>query len=124
MHIEIYYFKLNLKDIENTGRYGYWEIWQKLIMQFKETIPEAAYEYEADTIEEIFGLMENSIEDIVEEYQNNYGFSENFQTENKNPLVKNLSVREWECPKCHTKHDRDVNASINILNKGLQLQSA
>ena len=42
----------------------------------------------------------------------------------KNPLVKSLSVRRWECPKCHTKHDRDTNASINILNKGLQMQSA
>lgn len=39
----------------------------------------------------------------------------------KNPLVKNLSVRIWECPKCHTKHDRDTNASINILNKGLSI---
>lgn len=38
-----------------------------------------------------------------------------------NPLVKNLSVREWECQFCHTKHDRDYNASINILNKGLSL---
>ena len=37
----------------------------------------------------------------------------------KNPLVKNLSVRVWECPECHTTHDRDINASINILNKGL-----
>lgn len=42
----------------------------------------------------------------------------------KNPLVKNLAVRSWECPECHTKHDRDVNAGINILKKGLQMQSA
>ena len=39
----------------------------------------------------------------------------------KNPLVKNLAVRKWECPRCHTKHDRDANASINILNKGLSI---
>jgi putative transposase len=39
----------------------------------------------------------------------------------KNPLVKNLAIRNWECPQCHTKHDRDINASINILNKGLSI---
>ena len=39
----------------------------------------------------------------------------------KNPSVKNLAVRKWECPNCHTKHDRDTNASINILNKGLSI---
>ena len=42
----------------------------------------------------------------------------------KNPLVKNLAVREWECPECHIKHNRDTNAGINILNKGLLMQSA
>lgn len=42
----------------------------------------------------------------------------------KNPLVKNLAVRIWECPNCHAVHKRDSNASINILNKGLQMQSA
>ena len=37
----------------------------------------------------------------------------------RNPLVKNLAIRNWECPECHAKHNRDINASINILNKGI-----
>lgn len=41
----------------------------------------------------------------------------------KNPLIKDLSIRKWECPKCHATHDRDTNASINILNEGKRLLS-
>ena len=32
----------------------------------------------------------------------------------KNSDVKNLALRNWTCPVCNTKHDRDINASINL----------
>jgi putative transposase len=34
-----------------------------------------------------------------------------------------LDVRNWECSNCKTKHDRDVNAAINIRDEGLRILS-
>ena len=39
---------------------------------------------------------------------------------NINSGTKNLSVRKWECNKCHSINDRDINASINILMEGIE----
>ncbi|WP_059173567.1 RNA-guided endonuclease TnpB family protein [Bacillus sp. FJAT-27445] len=40
------------------------------------------------------------------------------QTKN---IMLSLSDREWICPSCRTKHDRDINASKNIKEEGMRI---
>ena len=35
-----------------------------------------------------------------------------------------LDVRRWECNHCHTQHDRDINAALNIRDEGLRVIAA
>ena len=39
----------------------------------------------------------------------------------KNEEVKDLSVRKWICPRCGFEHDRDINASVNVMFEGLKI---
>ena len=35
-------------------------------------------------------------------------------------IIFQISVKKWKCEKCGTTHDRDLNASINIMFEELK----
>ena len=40
---------------------------------------------------------------------------------NHNSGKKPLNIREWTCINCGKTHDRDINAAMNIKQKGLEM---
>ena len=38
-----------------------------------------------------------------------------------NPETKDLSIREWDCPVCGTRHDRDHNSAMNLKTEALRI---
>ena len=82
------------------------------------------------------GLNENPISEIIRvlKYKANWNNKKLIQINRyyassqicsicdyQNKEIKNLSIRKWECPVCHTKHERDYNASVNIMFEGLKI---
>ena len=82
------------------------------------------------------GLNENPISEIIRvlKYKANWSNKKLIQIDRyypssqicsvcnyQNKKVKDLKLRKWECPNCHTTHDRDYNASVNIMFEGLKI---
>ena len=82
------------------------------------------------------GLNENPISEIIRvlKYKANWKGKKLIQIDRyypssqicsscnyQNKKVKDLSIRKWECPICHTIHERDYNAAVNIMFEGVKI---
>ena len=38
----------------------------------------------------------------------------------KNSEIKDLNIRKWTCVECKCENDRDINASLNLLDMGVK----
>ena len=74
------------------------------------------------TMDNGFGMFRTRLEQKLEQRGKEFIKADKFYPSSqlcsncgyKNTEVKNLSIREWECPNCHSIHDRDINAAINL----------
>ncbi len=67
----IYYFYMDLKEIENTHKKGYWEIWKKLCSSFETVIPKEDYAKKEDDVTAAYKQMQFSVEEIAGNYAEN-----------------------------------------------------
>ena len=83
----------------------------------------------AESISEMnFGEFRKMLEYKAQWYNRKIVFVDRFYPSSKTCSVcgykkkdLRLSDREWVCPKCGTKHDRDINAAVNILLEGQRI---
>ena len=86
----------------------------------------------AESISEMnFGEFRKMLEYKAQWYNRKIVFVDRFYPSSKTCSVcgykkkdLRLSDREWVCPKCGTKHDRDINAAVNILLEGQRILTA
>lgn len=78
-----------------------------------------------------FGLFVQKLEHIASKYGTKVIKVDRFYPSSKTCSVcqyvnEHLSLRDrsWTCPSCGTSHDRDLNASVNILRQGIVLSGS
>jgi putative transposase len=79
------------------------------------------------TLDNSWGYFVNMLEYKCEWYGKHLVFADKWYASTKtcsNCGYKNVELtladREWDCPICHTHHNRDVNAGINLMNNAIK----